>query len=183
MNRNAFLFPVLLFGLFLASSSQGQEPDRTESTSKTVIGPRNPDLQAGAQQLLRGNGELGVELTLRGLEFAQGAREEEAALSNLCAGYIMLKQYDEALRYCDLVLARNDRHWRGYNNRALIYIHTKQYEKAHADLIRGEELNPEARTLQIARAMYLDAVEPVTPEIEIDDRQLDDEAETDDDTN
>jgi tetratricopeptide (TPR) repeat protein len=183
MNVSALLLSVLLLGLSLASASHGQETDRSESASKTVIGPRNPDLQEGAQQLLRGNAELGVELTLRGLEFAQGAREEDAALSNLCAGYIMLKQYDEALRYCDLVLARNEGNWRGYNNRALIYIHTKQYEKAHADLVRGEELNPEARTLQIARAMYLDAVEPVTPEIEIDDRQFDDGAPREDDTN
>lgn len=178
------LLSVLLLMLFMAPPGQAQDAGApTEAQSKTVIGPRNPDLQEGAQQLLRGNGELGVELTLRGLEYAQGAREEEAALSNLCAGYVMLKQYDEALRYCDLVLARNDQNWRGYNNRALVYIHTKQYEKAHADLLRGEALNPEARTLQIARAIYLDAVEPVTPEIEIDDRQLDDEAEPNDDTN
>jgi tetratricopeptide (TPR) repeat protein len=180
------IFPVLsilLLGVLAATAGQAQESgDRSDAQSKTVIGPRNPDLHEGAQQLLRGNGELGVELTLRGLEYAQGAREEEAALSNLCAGYIMLKQYDEALRYCDLVLARNDTNWRGYNNRALVYIHTKQYEKAHADLLRGEELNPEARTLQIARAMYLDAVKPVTPEVEIDDRQLDDLGASDDDT-
>ncbi len=182
MKIDACLLSVLLVGP-VALPVAGQEPDRSETSSSTVIGPRNPDLQEGAQQLLRGNGELGVELTLRGLEYAQGAREEEAALSNLCAGYIMLKQYDEALRYCDLVLARNDASWRGYNNRALIYIHLQQYEKAHADLLRGEELNPEARTLQVARAMYLDAVEPVSPEIEIDDRRLDDAAVRDDDRN
>lgn len=162
---------AILLAVLLAPLARSQEPDRTESVPKTVIGPRNPDLQEGARQLLRGNGELGVELTLRGLAVAQGAREEEAALSNLCAGYIMLKQYDVALQYCDLVIARNDRNWRGYNNRALVYIHTKQYDKAHADLQKGEELNPDARTLQIARAMYLDAVEPVTPEVEIDDRR------------
>jgi tetratricopeptide (TPR) repeat protein len=174
---------ALVLGVLLAPVSHGQDADRTPSGTKTVIGPRNPDLQEGAQQLLRGNGEVGVKLTLRGLEVAQGAREEEAALSNLCAGYIMLNQYEEALRYCNLVLARNDKNWRGYNNRALVYIHTKQYDKAHSDLLRGEELNPDARTLQIARAMYLDAVEPVTPEIEIDDRQLEDDYEDDDDTN
>ncbi len=182
MQVDTCLVFLLLPVLAAAPAVMGQEP-APEGSSKTVIGPRNPDLQEGAQQLLRGNGELGVELTLRGLEYAQGAREEEAALSNLCAGYIMLKQYDEALRYCDLVLARNDTNWRGYNNRALVYIHMKQYEKAHADLLRGEELNPEARTLQVARAIYLDAVEPVTPEVEIDDRQLDDEGGGDDDRN
>lgn len=183
MRIHAVLFTLLLAALAAAAAQAQEGENRSGAQSKTIIGPRNPDLQEGAQHLLRGNAGVGVELTLRGLEFAQGAREEEAALSNLCAGYIMLKQYDEALRYCDLVLARNDRNWRGYNNRALVYIHTKQYEKAHADLLRGEELNPEARTLQIARAMYLDAVEPVTPEIEIDDRQLDDEEASDDDRN
>ncbi len=185
MSIAARLLPLLFLAVALAPAGRAQETSApVEGQSKTVIGPRNPDLQEGAQQLLRGNAELGVELTLRGLEYAQGAREEEAALANLCAGYIMLKQYDEALRYCDLVLARNDRNWRGYNNRALIYIHREEYEKAHADLLRGEELNPEARTIQIARAMYLDAVAPVTPEIEIDDRrQVDDEPVHDDDTN
>ena len=189
MNRYLARILALILSLSLAPAGWAQEPEGMESGSKTVIGPRNPDLQEGAQQLLRGNGELGVELTLRGLQSAQGAREEEAALSNLCAGYIMLKQYDEALKYCELLLTRNDRNWRGYNNRALIYIHTRQYEKAHSDLVKGEELNPDARTLQIARAMYLDAVKPVTPDVEIDDRQLNDDGnhvdieDDDDDTN
>lgn len=157
--------------LVLPAPARAQTRDRTADGPVTVLGPRNPDLKEGADQLLSGHAERGVQLTLRGLEVAQGAREEEAALSNLCAGYIMLKSYDEALKYCDLLLTRNDHSWRGYNNRAVVYINTQQYDKAHADLLKGEELNPGARTLRIARAMYLDAVEPVAPEIEIDDRQ------------
>jgi tetratricopeptide (TPR) repeat protein len=164
---------LLLTILLAAPLALAQNADRTQDGPTTVIGPRNPDLQEGAQQLLAGRAEEGVELTLRGLEVAQGAREEEAALSNLCAGYIMLENFDEALKYCELLIARNDESWRGYNNRAVIYINTKEYEKAHRDLVRGEELNPGARTLRIARAMYLDAVDPVAPEVEIDDRQAD----------
>ena len=112
---------------------------------------------------------------LEGLEIAHGKREEEAALSNLCAGYIKMGQYSEALKYCDILLTRNDRNWRGYNNRAVIYIMTKQYEKADADLKMGEQLNPGARTMKVARAMYMDAVHPVRPEIEIDDRDPQDD--------
>lgn len=159
--------------LLLPATGWAQNTERTADGPVTVLGPRNPDLKEGADQLLAGHSERGVELTLRGLEVAQGAREHEAALSNLCAGYIMLKNYDEALKYCNLLLARNDRSWRGYNNRAVVYINTGEYDKAHADLLRGEELNPGARTLRIARAMYLDAVDPVSPEVEIDDRQRD----------
>lgn len=154
-----------------------QTAERKADGPVTVLGPRNPDLKEGAEELLAGRAERGVELTLRGLEIAHGAREEEAALSNLCAGYIMLQKYDEALKYCDRLLVRNDRSWRGYNNRAVVYINTGDYEKAHADLLKGEELNPNARTLRIARAMYLDAVEPVEPEVEIDDRRPDPDEE------
>lgn len=159
--------------LLLPATGWAQNTDRMANGPLTVIGPRNPDLEDGAKQLLAGHAERGVELTLRGLKAAHGAREEEAALSNLCAGYIMLKNFDEALKYCNMLLARNDRNWRGYNNRAVVYINTGQYDKAHADLLKGEELAPGARTLRIARAMYLDAVEPVAPEVEIDDRQRD----------
>ncbi len=149
-----------------ATSRIGKDP-----STMTVIGPRNVPLYDGAQELLAGNDAEGVRLTHKGLQLALGAREKEAALSNLCAGYIKLALYDNALKYCELLLARNDKNWRGYNNRALIYIKTKQWEKADQDLSRGEELHPNARTLKVARSMYMDALYPVAPEIEIDDRQ------------
>jgi len=164
---------LLVLAVLAAPIAVAQNADRMKDGPMTVIGPRNPDLQEGAQQLLAGRARQGVELTLRGLKVAQGGREEEAALSNLCAGYIMLENFEEALKYCELLIARNEDSWRGYNNRAVIYINTKEYEKAHRDLVRGEELNPGARTLRIARAMYLDAVDPVAPEVEIDDRETD----------
>lgn len=172
---------VLLTVLFLMTPlCWGQASDRLsrDPNTKTVIGPRNIPLYDGAQELLAGNDAEGVRLTHKGLQLAQGSREEEAALSNLCAGYIKLALYDNALKYCNLLLARNDRNWRGYNNRAVIYIKTKQWEKAEQDLLRGEELHPDARTLKIARSMYMDAVHPVSPEIEIDDRQRQISADT-----
>ncbi len=149
-----------------------------DPNTMTVIGPRNIPLYDGAQELLAGNDAEGVRLTHKGLQLAVGRREEEAALSNLCAGYIKLALYDNALKYCDLLIARNDGNWRGFNNRAVIYIKTKQWDKAEKDLLRGEELHPNARTLKIARSMYMDAVHPVAPEIEIDDRQRQISADT-----
>ena len=143
----------------------------TEASNSTIIGPRNMPLQLGAEALMDGNNAEGVRLTHQGLRIAHGSREEEAALSNLCAGYIKLKLFDQALKYCNLLLARNDEHWRGYNNRAVAYIMTEQWDKAKADLEKGEQLRPGATTMKIARSMYMDAVHPVAPEVEIDDRQ------------
>ncbi len=173
-------FALLIVLVLVVPLCWGQTPSKIsrESGMKTVIGPRNLPLYDGAQELLAGNDAEGVRLTHKGLQIAQGAREEEAALSNLCAGYIKLALFDNALKYCELLLARNDKSWRGYNNRAIIYIKTEQWDKAEQDLLSGEALHPEARTLKIARSMYMDAVHPVAPEIEIDDRQRQNNAES-----
>lgn len=170
---------VFVLMLVAAPICWGQGADRINRPQEatTIIGPRNIPLYEGAQALMAGDDEEGVKLTLQGLELAHGRREEEAALSNLCAGYIKLGRFAEALKYCDILLSRNDKNWRGYNNRAVIYIMTKQYEKAEADLRRGEALNGGARTMKVARAMYMDAVHPVQPEIEIDDRKNQDDEE------
>jgi tetratricopeptide (TPR) repeat protein len=146
-------------------------PASSAEENKVVIGPRNLDLHEGAQELMAGNAEEGVKLTLRGLQTAQGKREKEAALSNLCAGYIMINQLDTALEYCNMLLLSNDRHWRGYNNRALIYVMRKEYEKAEKDLAIGQDINPNASTLKVVKGMLLDATDPVTPDIIIDDRK------------
>ena len=164
-----FLLAAITASPALAQVS-GDERGET-GASKTVIGQRNPALSDGAQSLLAGDVEEGIRLTHLGLKSAFGKREEEAALSNLCAGYIMLEKYDDALIYCEMLIQRNDRSWRAYNNRAVIYIKTKQWDKADADLKKGESLNPGAHTMKVARAMYMDAVHPVSPEIEIDDRK------------
>ena len=171
---------ILVTTVLLAPLCWGQASDRinTPANPTTVIGPRNIPLYDGAQALKAGDSEEGVRLTHLGLEVAQGRREEEAALSNLCAGYIKLRKYDDALRYCDRLLQQNDKSWRGYNNRAVVYIQTRQWEKAEQDLIKGEKLNPGAQTMKIARSMYMDAVHPVREEVEIDDRQNENADET-----
>lgn len=175
----AIVLSMLTMILLLPALAQAQNSERMETGTKTVIGVRNLPLKSGAEALLAGDYEEGVRLTHIGLTQAFGVREEEAALSNLCAGYLQLGKYDTALQYCEILLARNNEHWRAYNNRALIYMKTEQWDKAEADLIKGEELNAGAYTMKVARAMYMDAVHPVTPEIEIDDRDKEEENESD----
>ncbi len=162
--RNLTMRLVLIAIVLLASTCWADEPTWS-------IGSANPDLSEGARMLLGGRDEEGIRLTLKGLKAANDKKEEEIALSNLCAGYTNLGDYDTALKYCDLLLQRNDKLWRVYNSKALIYIRTKQYEKAEQELIKGEALNPGARSMKIARALYLDATNPVAPEIEVDDRK------------
>ena len=142
-----------------------------ESESKTVIGPSNPDLHYGANALMAGDAEEGVRLTLLGLQHEPSSRMRLIAMSNLCAGYIMLEQLDTALSYCNQVLEKNDRYWRAYSNRALAYVMLKRYAEAEQDLQMAEELAENARTVKIVRSMLLDATDPVAPEIVIDERR------------
>ena len=155
---------ALLTTIFLASTCLAND-------QRIIVGDGNPNLAEGARQMIAGHDEKGVELTLLGLQVANGQREEEIALSNLCAGYTNLGDYERALKYCEVLLARNDKSWRAYNSKALIYINTKQYDQAESALVKGEAINPDARSLKIARALFLDATQPVVPEIEVDDRQ------------
>jgi tetratricopeptide (TPR) repeat protein len=155
---------ALLAAIFLASTCWA-------SDQRIILGDSNPNLAEGARQMIAGHDEKGIELTLLGLRVANGKREEEIALSNLCAGYTNLGDYETALKYCDVLLVRNDKSWRAYNSKALIYINTKQYDKAESALLKGEAINPDARSMKIARALFLDATQPVVPEIEVDDRQ------------
>ncbi len=83
----------------------------------------------------------------------------------------MIDQLDSALMYCNMLLLSNDRHWRGYNNRALIYVMQKEYKKAEEDLLIGQEINPNARTLKVVKGMLMDATHPVESNIIIDDRK------------
>lgn len=162
-------YSVLAITVLLLPFASAQDRELSGNVPAMVIGPKNLDLHKGAQLLLAGRTEEGIELTLRGMIAARGPREEEAALSNLCSGYTVLRRFDVALDYCGQLLERDDKSWRAYNNRALIYIMTEQYEKALQDLVRAEQLKPGAPTLVVARTLYRDAVDPVIPQVTIYD--------------
>ncbi len=168
MPDSRLLFAVLV--LAVAGVAFGADPQE-EPGNRTVLGPRNPPLYEGAQELLDGNAEEGIRLTLLGLEAAVGRRERKAALSNLCAGYLMLEQYDTAIEYCDRAIEESETNWRALSNRALIYVYTERFDEARADLERGEAIAPNARHLKEVRGILLDATNPVVPNIVIDDRR------------
>jgi tetratricopeptide (TPR) repeat protein len=169
MNPRRSLPLALLTTMIFVMPSAAQEAKPGE-TATTLAGPRNPPLYNGAQALQAGYTAEGVKLTLEGLALAEGPRELESALSNLCSGYLRLRDFTSALEYCNRLLEHDANAWRAYNTRALVYLELEQYEKADADLKRAEAINPNAQTVKIARGMYNDVVRPVAPEVEIDDR-------------
>jgi len=158
--------------LLCATAGDAQE-------AATILGPKNIALHDGAAALRAGDAEEGIRLTRIGLSQARNSRERQAAYSNLCAGHVLLGQYELGLPYCDDALEENPRHWRARCNRAVIYIKLRRFEEANEDLLVGEEISPNSNTLKAARKMYLDATDPVAPSIMIDDRR---DPETSDDS-
>ena len=158
---------LALLGIVVCAAAIGQ----SENEARTVIGPSNVDLADGATALRAGNARTGVRLTQRGLQSATSDRDRVAGYSNLCAGFIMLDQLDAALDSCNRALEIDDEHWRSYSNRALVHVKAKRYREAERDIIKAQELSPSARTVKAVKAMLLDATDPVSPTIIIDDRR------------
>ena len=159
---------AVLFLCANTSTAVGQ----SSGDGDVAVGPtKNAKLQDGANALSASNVEEGIELTLAGLREARTPRERRTGLSNLCAGYLMLEQLDQALRYCNDALELSDKNWRVYNNRALIYVLQRRFDDAEADLAKCEELHPHSSATKVVRQMLLHAKHPVTPVITVDDRR------------
>lgn len=157
--------------LLLAAATAAAQAGATLEGHKTVIGPRNHFLADGADALVNGYVQKGVELTEKGLAIAQGNYEHKAALSNLCAGYLMIDKPQEALKACNEVLELDPKFWRAYNNRALVLMELGRFEESEADVRRGQELRPKSKNLRLTKAKLLDATDPVEPTVVIDERR------------
>jgi tetratricopeptide (TPR) repeat protein len=115
--------------------------------ASTVIGA-NAMLSDGAQALMSGEWERGVQLTQLGLNETISASDRAAAHANLCAGYTALKKYERALENCNQSIALLDDNWRAWQNRAAALLGLGKIEEAIRDIERGLQLNPDSEDLQ-----------------------------------
>ena len=110
--------------------------------SETVLGDRG-HLGEAAVALLLGDPKRGIRLIEEALEEGVERRSDTAkALSNLCAGYILIGDYERALTHCDRSLEIEQTNWRAFNNRASAFLGQSRLDEAIADLGRGLELRP-----------------------------------------
>jgi len=117
------------------------------ASSNTVIGP-NVMLADGAEALMRGDWQRGIQLTQMGLTFAVTQQDRASALANLCAGFAALKQYQRALEHCDKSIELVSDNWRTWQNRAAANLGLGKIEESLRDIQRGLQLNPDSDSLQ-----------------------------------
>jgi len=125
------------------------------ATSNTVIGP-NVMLADGAEALMHGEWQRGIQLTQMGMAFAISQQDRASALANLCAGFAALKEYQRALEYCDQSIAIVDDNWRTWQNRAAAHLGLGKIEESLRDIQRGLQLNPDSDSLQKTLAIVRD---------------------------
>jgi len=135
---------LILSAALLPSMAFGETP---AASSNTVIGP-NTMLADGAEALMRGDWQRGVQLTQMGLTFAISQQDRASALANLCAGFAGLKQYQRALEHCDQSIALVSDNWRTWQNRAAANLGLGRIEESLRDIQRGLQLNPDSDSLQ-----------------------------------
>jgi tetratricopeptide (TPR) repeat protein len=133
---------VLCAAVFVSTAASGVE-------NRLVLGA-NPNLSQGAFELRSGNFEEGIRLTFLGLKESASTRDRRAAMNNLCAGYAALGRYDAAIHICNIILDKNERDWRAYNNRALAYMGAGDLDQAKADVDKGLAINPGSKKLRLA---------------------------------
>ena len=134
---------IAVAGVALLSGPAGHADD----AASTVIGV-NPRLSEGAYALEFGNYDEGIRLTLEGLRSSVRPSDRVGALSNICAGYVGIQEYESALRYCNRALRIDEKNWHAYNNRSLAYLGLGNTAAAQRDLEKGLKINPSARTLK-----------------------------------
>ena len=135
-----------LLALMVMAAGASADP-LSPAQSATVIGPNNQLLTDGSVALEAGKFEVGVRLTLAGLDQPNNSHDQASGHSNVCAGYAAMKRWREALEHCNRALALDAGNWRTYNNRAAVFTGLKQFELAIADVNKGLELAPDSWTL------------------------------------
>jgi tetratricopeptide (TPR) repeat protein len=123
------------------------EAAEAPSGASTVIGA-NAMLSDGAQAMMSGDWERGVQLTQLGLHETISESDRASAHANLCAGYTALKNYERALENCNQSIALFDGNWRAWQNRAAAYLGLGKIEESIRDIQRGLQLNPDSEDLQ-----------------------------------
>jgi tetratricopeptide (TPR) repeat protein len=134
-------------GIVAAFAAIGGVEALEPSQSATVMGPTNPQLSEGSIALQEGRVEEGIRLTLDGLMQPTGLHDKAAGYSNLCAGYALLKQWEDALKHCNTAVELDKNNWRAFNNRAAVHAGRGHYELAMSDIRSGLEIAPNSRTL------------------------------------
>jgi len=133
---------TLIIGTLFSVSAQAAEPyDLTRAAEPFEVMMHQDDVN-GARDIEAGDYAKGVErlLTRLGGE-KQSYSVRTPIVIDLCAGYTLLEDFDEATRYCDDAVAAGWYSGLALNNRGALKIAKGDYESAIDDFVAALRAN------------------------------------------
>lgn len=115
-----------------------------------TIGGASSLVNESARAVERRDWEAAVRLAdeaLHDSSIMMSPKGPPAAYNNLCIGYIGLAKFNEAIAACDKAVELDPRRWSFYNNRANIYFHLGQFDRALAEYYKAMAFNTSSRVL------------------------------------
>ena len=136
------LFAALGFLMAFAAPSQATE------TSVTVLWFAPSDrVYHGAVMIQNGEVMEGMQVLGEALEGKLEFGDVALAHTNMCAGYLALKLYRDAIKSCNIALSIRPHMWEALNNRAAAYHMLGDFDAAIASYQQALVLSPLDKTL------------------------------------
>lgn len=147
MRSLTVLYAAALAAILSPPSALGAERFYMMTTETEVSGTRDLETGAPARAIAR---SLPVAAEAASID------KRVAALSNLCVGYSLRREYDRALPYCEQAVSLDETHTAALVNRGVVRYFTGRRDGGIDDFERALALDP--RTYQ-ARANLAEARE------------------------
>ena len=134
---------VFLVANVVATGSVGATGTKT---SMWFDSPR--EILEGARLIDSGETQKGMAMTRNALELNLDLYAVAVVHTNLCAGYLQLKQYRQAIAHCDKALAIRPGQWQALNNRGGAYYGLAEYDQAAGDYTQALTYRPDNADLE-----------------------------------
>jgi tetratricopeptide (TPR) repeat protein len=131
---------TLLTATFLMAMPSSWASGELASTTLWFDVPQ--ELAEGGRMIDKGLVEEGMEITREMMRKSLGINGLAMAHTNLCAGYLHLGEYQEAMRECELGLKLRPRQWQALNNRGGANHGLGNFDAAISDFMRALILQP-----------------------------------------
>ena len=133
-----FLSALIFLMVLLAPGAQAYG----ETARTTLWFTLSSDIVEGARLIDKGDVAKGMALTRAALKQNLDLLSRATAKTNLCAGYLHLKLYRDAIKECGAVLKIRPSLWQALNNRGGANNGLGNYDAAIADYLKALKIRP-----------------------------------------
>lgn len=107
-----------------------------------------PEITQGGKLISEGKIEEGMALIRKVMHVGLPMKFQARGYTNLCGGYLKMKEYSKAIRQCRRAIKMDSSIWQALSNRGAARFALGRYSDASEDFRRAIELDPENAALK-----------------------------------